>query len=99
MFLEYKRVIQYYVEIFALDSLILCLFSPYDFEKNDNVIFWVIPNMNEIDKTNLSDQAKFRLHEIGKVEKYLKKIKEMKEINQRKWCCKKLSKYVPHLIT
>ena len=40
--------------------------------------------MNEIDKTNLSDQAKFRLHEIGKVEKYLKKIKEMKEINQRK---------------
>ena len=39
MFLEYKRVIQYYVEIFALDSLILCLFSPYDFEKNDNVIF------------------------------------------------------------
>ena len=39
--------------------------------------------MNEIDKTNLTDQTKFRLNEISKI-----------EINQRKSCSKKLSKYV-----
>ena len=53
------------------------LFSPYDFEKNDNIIlsyfkeFWVLSNMNEcnsikIDKTNLTDQTKYRLNEITK---------------------------------
>ena len=45
--------------------------------------------MNEIDKTNLTDQTKFRLNEISKIENYFNK-----EINQRKACSKKLSKYV-----
>ena len=45
--------------------------------------------MNEIDKTNLSDQTKFRLNEISKIENYFNS-----EINQRKLCSKKLSKYV-----
>ena len=45
--------------------------------------------MNEIDKTNLNDQTKFRLNEITKIENYFNS-----EINQRKLCSKKLSKYV-----
>ena len=45
--------------------------------------------MNEIDKTNLTDQTKFRLDEIRKIENYFNS-----EINQRKTCSKKLSKYV-----
>ena len=45
--------------------------------------------MNEIDKTNLSDQTKFRLNEISKIENYFNS-----EINQRKNASKKLSKYV-----
>ena len=45
--------------------------------------------MDEIDKTNLSDQTKFRLDEIKKIENYFNS-----EINQRKLCSKKLSKYV-----
>ena len=45
--------------------------------------------MNEIDKTNLTDQTKFRLNEITKIENYF-----IKEINQRKPCSRKLSKYV-----
>ena len=45
--------------------------------------------MNEIDKTNLPDQTKFRLNEISKVENYFNS-----EINQRKLCSKNLSKYV-----
>ena len=45
--------------------------------------------MNEIDKTNLTDQTKFRLNEITKFENYFNQ-----EINQRKICSKKLSKYV-----
>ena len=45
--------------------------------------------MNEIDKTNLSDQTKFRLDEINKIENYFNS-----EINQRKLCSKNLSKYV-----
>ena len=44
--------------------------------------------MNEIDKTDLSDQTKFRLYEIIKIENYFNL-----EINQRKLCSKKLSKY------
>ena len=45
--------------------------------------------MNEIDKINLSDQTKFRLDEIRKIENYFNS-----KINQRKLCSKKLSKYV-----
>ena len=45
--------------------------------------------MNEIDKTGLSDQTKFRLYEIIKIENYFNL-----EINQRKLCSKKLRKYV-----
>ena len=45
--------------------------------------------MNEIDKTNLTDQTKYRLNEITKIENYFNQ-----EINQRKTCKKKLSKYV-----
>ena len=45
--------------------------------------------MDEIDKTNSSDQTKFRLHEITKIENYFNQ-----EINQTKLCIKKLSQYV-----
>ena len=45
--------------------------------------------MNGIDKTNLTDQAKFRLNEISKIENYFNS-----EINQRKSCIKKFSKHV-----
>ena len=44
--------------------------------------------MNEIDKTNLSDQTKVRLKEIGNIENYFDS-----KINQRKSWNKKLSKY------
>ena len=42
-----------------------------------------------IDKTNLTNQTKFRLDEISKIENYF-----IEEINQIKSCSKKLSKYV-----
>ena len=45
--------------------------------------------MNEIDKINLSEQKKIRLSEIIGIENYFHQ-----EINQRKPCSKKLSKYV-----
>ena len=45
--------------------------------------------MNEINKTNLSEQTKFRLSEIIGIENYFHQ-----EINQRKSCSKKLSKCV-----
>ena len=45
--------------------------------------------MNEINKKNLSEQTKFRLSEIIGIENYFHQ-----EINQRKSCSKKLSKYV-----
>ena len=45
--------------------------------------------MHEIDKTKLSDQTKFRLYEIKKIENYF-----INEINERKSCSKKLNKYV-----
>ena len=45
--------------------------------------------MNKIDRANLTDQKKFRLNEITKIENYVNS-----EINQRKTCSKKLSKYV-----
>ena len=45
--------------------------------------------MNKINKTNLSEQTKFRLGQIVEIEDYFHQ-----EINQRKSCSKKLSKYV-----
>ena len=45
--------------------------------------------MDEIDKTNLTDQTKIRLNKITEIENYF-----IEEINQRKLCTKKLSKYV-----
>ena len=44
--------------------------------------------MNEINKTNLSEQTKFRVSEIIGIENYFHQ-----EINQRKSCMKKLGKY------
>ena len=43
------------------------LFSPHDFNKNNQIILSYL-KMNEIDKTKLSDQTKFRLYEIKKTE-------------------------------
>ena len=45
-------------------------------------------SIGAIDKTDLSEQTKFRLDEISKIENYF-----IEEINQRKSCSKKLSKY------
>ena len=45
--------------------------------------------MNEINGISLSEQTKFWLSEIIRIEDYFHQ-----EINQRKWSCKKLSKYV-----
>ena len=45
--------------------------------------------MHEIDKTKLSDQTKFKLHEIKKIENYF-----INEINERESYSKKLNKYV-----
>ena len=46
-------------------------------------------SIETIDKTNLTNQTKFRLDEISKIENYF-----IEEINQRKSCSKKLNKYV-----
>ena len=46
-------------------------------------------SIKAIDKTNLSEQTKFRLSEIIGIENYFHQ-----EINQRKSCCKKLNKHV-----
>ena len=46
-------------------------------------------SIKAIDKTNLSEQTKFRLSEIIGIENYF-----YQEINQRKPCSKKLNKYV-----
>ena len=45
--------------------------------------------MHEIDKTKFSDQTKFRLYEIKKIENYF-----INEINERESYSKKLNKYV-----
>ena len=45
--------------------------------------------MDEINKINLSEETKFRLDEISKIENYF-----IKEINQRKSCSEKLNKYI-----
>ena len=42
--------------------------------------------MDEINKINLSEQTRFQLDEISKIEKYF-----IEEINQRKSCSQKLS--------
>ena len=46
-------------------------------------------SIETIDKTNLTNQTKFQWDEISKIENYF-----IEEINQRKSCSKKLSKYV-----
>ena len=46
-------------------------------------------SIETIDRTNLTEQVKLRLDEISKIENYFHE-----EINQRKSCWKKLSKYV-----
>ena len=46
-------------------------------------------SIETIDKTNLTNQIKFRFDEISKIGNYF-----IKEINQRKSWSKKLSKYV-----
>ena len=46
-------------------------------------------SIEEIDKTNLANQAKFRLDKISKIENYF-----IEKINQRKPFSKKLSKYL-----
>ena len=46
-------------------------------------------SIEAIDKADLSEKTKFRLDEIIKIENYF-----IEEINQRKSCIKKLSKYV-----
>ena len=46
-------------------------------------------SIEAIDKTNLTNQTRFQLDEISKIENYF-----IEEINQRKLCSKKLSKYV-----
>ena len=45
--------------------------------------------MDEINKINLSEQIKFRLDEISKIENYF-----IEEINQRKSFSQKLNKYI-----
>ena len=45
-------------------------------------------SIKAIDKTDLSEQTKFRLDEISKIENYF-----IEEINHRKSCSKKLGKY------
>ena len=46
-------------------------------------------SVEAIGKANLTNQTKFRLDEVSKIENYF-----IEEINQRKSCIKKLSKYV-----
>ena len=52
------------------------LFSPYDFEKNDNIILscYLQSLCSSIEVTNrysnLSDQTQFRLNEINKIKDY-----------------------------
>ena len=48
-----------------------------------------INSIKAIDKTNLSEETKFRLSEILGIENYFHQ-----EINQRKSCSTKLNKYV-----
>ena len=71
------------------------LFSPYDFEKNDNIILscYLHSLCSSIEVTNrysnLSDQTQFRLNEINKIKDYFNW-----EIQKQKLANKKLSKYI-----
>ena len=51
-------------------------------------------NIEAIDKTDLSEQTKFRLDEISKIENCL-----IEEISQRKSCNKSLINMLPLLVT
>ena len=51
-------------------------------------------NSLEIDKKVLTEKTKIRLNKITEIENYFHQ-----EINQRKLCSKKLSKYATTLIT
>ena len=53
------------------------------------ILFSIILKMDEINKSGLSDQTKFRLSEITGIENYF-----YQEINQQKSYSKKLNKYV-----
>ena len=61
----------------------ISLFSPYDFQKNGDIILSYFKvnecNFIEFNKTNLTDQTKYRLNEITEIENYF-----IEEINQRK---------------
>ena len=46
-------------------------------------------SIEAIDKTNLTNQTKFGLDEISKIENYF-----IEEINQRKSCSRKSNRYV-----
>ena len=46
-------------------------------------------NSLEIDKTSLTEETKIRLNKISEIENYFHQ-----EINQRKSCSKRLSKYI-----
>ena len=64
------------------------LISPHDFKKNDNIICFIskVNKSNFIEaiyKTDLSEQTKFQLDEIGRIENYF-----IEEINQRNSCSK-----------
>ena len=69
------------------------LFFPSDFEKNDHIILSYFKNdwkqFYSSNWQNKLNQTKFRLDEISKIENYF-----IEEINQRKSCSKKPSKYV-----
>ena len=63
------------------------LFSPYDFKKNNIILSYFKNEWMQFFRNNwqinLSEQTKFRLDEISKIENYF-----IKEINQRKSCSK-----------
>ena len=70
------------------------LLFPHDYKKNDDIILSYFKNeWMQFYRNNwqnkLTSQTKFRLDEISKIENYF-----IEEINQRKSCSKKLSKYV-----
>ena len=50
-------------------------------------------SIEEIDKTNLTNQTKFQLDEISKIENYF-----IEEISRRKLCSKKLCKLLLFLM-
>ena len=69
------------------------MFSPYDFEINDNMILSYFKDEWN-DNTNLNDQTKFRLIEISKIETQKSTKKLNQEINQKNHAVKKSIRYV-----